>query len=171
MLREVIQRHPYLFLLWLSGLFLSVCLLLGGIWMHQKSVKEAAYVPRHIVQDVPFPVYHIKNMPPAYKTDEASYSYRNDILSFKLVRSDKKTVLITQQAVPANVDAEKMVLERLRNTTAIMTPYGKAIIGTQDKTRGASLVSDQTWIFISAPNTITSDDLAAIMRSMRLQPE
>jgi hypothetical protein len=170
MMRDFLGRHPYLTSLWVGGVLIAIGLVLAGVFIQQNAQQQKLFVPKHVADTVPFPIYYANALPLTYVIDTQSYRYEEGILSFRLTSPTKKAILITEQAPPKGLDIDQVVIDRLKKPQAVVTQYGKAVIGNQEDTKGASLRASKTWIFISTPASTSTADLSALLDGLRLQP-
>jgi hypothetical protein len=146
---------------------LAVLAAAGVIWYLQS--QDVFGVPRALRESAPFPVYYVRDLPDSLKVDQGSYKYEDGVLSFTIGRTDGRALLVTEQAVPEGFDIDKFTTDQMTEPRAVITQYGKAVVGLNGKTRAVSLKADKTWLLVSAPENVSSDDMAQLAEHLQRQ--
>lgn len=155
------------FLIVMIGLAASFGLAAGMIWYLK--IQGVFGVPREVRGAAPFPVYYVRNVPKPFTISMASYSYNSGVLSFKIDRPDGRSVLITEQSPPPHFDIDDFVAKQVLEPRAVVTTYGKVVLGTSGKGHVASLKTDKTWVLLSAPEGVSLDELSAVAEHLQRQ--
>jgi hypothetical protein len=150
-----------------GGLVLAVALAAGVIW-YLKS-HDAFGIPRAVRQEAAFPVYYVRNIPEPYRVQDKSYSYNKGMLSFVIEGENDREVLVTEQSPPKNFDIDAFVDKELTDQKAVTTVYGKAIMGKRQSTRVVSLKTGDTWVMLSASDSVPAEDLELLTDRLQLQ--
>lgn len=128
--------------------------------------RKAAPIPSEIVRRVTFPLYYPAALPKGYELARDSFSSTSQVVTYYVRYEGTKKLIFSLQPKPADFDFEGFYLKQLFGAKEILTPIGKATIGTMGETTIASVVSDRTWILIQAPDGIQTAELEAIAKSL-----
>jgi hypothetical protein len=155
--RRSSRRIPKWLIVFVSFMIIAA-LAAGIIWLK----RPADPIPASTRAAALFPLYYPARYPKGYSLDKASFQYVNQVVTFTLTSSSAK-IFISEQATPQGFDFDNFNQQLLANPKGILTPYGKAVIGTAQDSKVTSLVIGKTWVLMSTnPNASdkTLEDLA-----------
>jgi hypothetical protein len=156
-------------------IIISVIALLAfgvGIIAAQLFGKPGVTVPDHIAQKVSFPIYLPKRLPGNFQIVKNSFAVEEDVLVFKATDSTGASLVFTEQKRQSTFDFTNFYNTNFKNTKTLSnvpfpSVYGKAERGP---TKMLSIVTDETWLFISTLAPLDSEDMRTIATSLKLQP-
>lgn len=111
-----------------------------------------------------FKVYYFNgNIPGNFALQKETVSYENGILVFSLKSPNNKTVAITEQSIPRAFNTQLLQVQDRFNTL-----YGEGLLtDANDRTAGALVTDDHTWILINAPSPIGGDTMKALINALQ----
>ena len=142
-----------------------IALVLAYFLYHQLSAPSP--VPKQIISSVSFPVYYPVELPSGYKINESSFNSNGRVVTYSLDNGSGKNIIISEQAMPNNFDFENFNKKRILGSKEILTPVGKATIGQSSERNVASVITDKTWVLVSAPSDTQANQLETIVRSLK----
>jgi len=124
-------------------------------------------IPRSVTQQVQgFKVYFPKpGSLTSFSLVPQSVSYKYGVLIFSMSGPTGKSLIFTEEAIPAGYDISALQADKQYNNL-----YGQAFItdGT-NRTTGALFTQDKTWILINAPQPIGANQMQQILDSLAPQ--
>lgn len=97
-----------------------------------------------------------------FKLDQNSIHYQSGVLIFSMKNPAGKTLAFTEQASPPHFEADMLQTDKQFNTE-----YGQAFVTDQaDRTSGALITQDNTWIIINAPSPIGADTMQQLLNAL-----
>lgn len=83
-------------------------------------------------------------------------------------KSSDKTIILTQQPVPAQFDFESFYDKQFDGAQDVSSIYGRGKAGILNGTMSGSLVTDSTWIIITGPEDLPANDMKLIIERLKL---
>ncbi len=144
-------------------------LIIGGVsgfllWPRQP------HFPASLISSTEFPLYYPVTLPPGYSVDKNSVNQQtSSSLIYVIVRNGDRAISISEQAKPPQSQiVETAFAKNLSGSSLISTPYGTATIGIFSGRISASLMTDKTWILLSAIAPVSSDEVATTLKGLQL---
>lgn len=138
----------------------------GGYYLY-KQLSTPSPIPKSITSSVSFPIYYPSELPKGYKLNTESFNTNGRVVTYYFSNNAGQNISISQQAVPANFDFDNFNKKRILGSKEILTPVGKATIGQSSERNVASVITDKTWILVSAPSDTTAAQLETIVKSLK----
>jgi|GEM_PF-2624294 len=130
--------------------------------------------PASLVQSTDFPLYYPAKLPAGYRVDQKSLNDQtSSTLVYVIIRNGSRSISLSEQAKPPQQQSQILETTFSRNlsgSTITSTPYGDATIGIFSGHTAASLMTDKTWILVSAASPVTSDEVSATLKGLQLNP-
>jgi hypothetical protein len=159
MSRRLRTVRPHKALL-LAGLAcLTVCLLLGTLWIR----ANAKPIPRKYRNGLTFPLYYPYHLPRGYSVDRSSFTRpQKAVLAFSINTPLKRNVAVTEERIPQGVTLTQsspsgIDLPFLHNFT---TGIGPAQVSLWGQNMVCSIVTTQTWIILNVTGLTTATSLS-----------
>lgn len=105
-----------------------------------------------------FPLYYPVKMPDSFATEGSIDEVKEQAVVFTLAYDDKE-VVVTQQPRPP-------LMEEVKKIRQFTTPLGEAYIANLNGAKAGFIVTERTLIIISSQDTIASEDLEQLLRSL-----
>lgn len=126
---------------------------------------HSGVVPGYVRSSVNFPVFQPRNLPAGFAVDTSSFKLNSEVVTF-VAKSAQGAVLITEQAIPRQLDFDTFYADQLSDTRRMTTGIGEATIGYFGDTELGSIVTDRTWILVRAKQGVSSQQMDAIVQSL-----
>jgi hypothetical protein len=159
-----------LFLSFLLLLIIAGCAAGGYFWYSGR--QPASPVPAAVVSSVDFPILYPVKLPAGYFVDPSSYHTSDAVLVYSASGSGSNRIAFSVQSKPANFDFNSFYKQLLGGAVPFTNSIGQAAIGHQSGGRiVGSLVTDQSWLLISAPaDSLSADSLRTIINNIEIIP-
>lgn len=150
--------------LWISIVAIVVLALGAGgtlIYMHQ---RDKTPLDKYTAL-VNFPVYYPSSFPAGYTLDKTSISINGDLVVYQLIGTNPKNpaLVFTQQAMPADFDANKMVG---KNASALGVPTGTLYDISAAQQSKYMLTTGPTLLFINANSKVDAKMINTTVSSL-----
>lgn len=133
-------------------------------WKH--FTQSSPMIPKDIRQSVNYPLYYPNKLPKDYIVNVTSFDNTGQAITFTVRYLNKANILFAEQPIPTNLNLDNFQNKQIMNAKAIKTKLGTAYFGTYNNNTAISLVSGQTWIFISSAVKIPDDDVSYIVNNL-----
>lgn len=125
-------------------------------------------IPASVQSAVSLPLYYPEKLPEGYILDENSYTVSGEIVTFHAVNQQNRKLIFTIQPRPPTFDFPTFYQKGLSSTEQFTTPVGQAAIGKAQTKLIGNLVTETSWVIVSADNDkVSSDDLRLILNNLR----
>ncbi len=138
----------------------------GGGYMLLTKPRDV--IPSRISNQVLFPLYYPTDLPNGYVVNERSFEVTEQVVSYRLESPSSPQILISQQPRVASFNYDEFNTQKVGNPSAVLTQYGKAVIGVGEAGKIASLVTDKTWIFMTSDGETSDATIRRLMESIRI---
>ncbi len=128
----------------------GVLLLVGGSALVLTRTGSQSIFSSSVLDTATFPLLEPKKLPPGFMVDSNSLQFSETVVTFAISNGQKKTFIVTEQAVPDSFDFEAFY-DQFEMRKSVNTASGQAVIGRFEDTDLASIVAGDTWILIRAP--------------------
>mgnify|MGYP007085783859 CR=1 FL=1 len=138
-------------------------LIVLGLTIVRPDNFSRASLPESLVKDAAFTPYFYKGNPPdGFMVDSRATSYNSGMLFIRLVK-DQRSVVITQQMVPANLRDSKV-----QGTENIEGVQGSAALTFKEgRTTGTLITNDKTMIIVTSADDVESSSIKDFVRLLR----
>lgn len=113
-----------------------------------------------------FPLYYPTKLPAKYSIDSTSITYDKGVALYQIHYGDNGTIAVANQAKPADVLFDDFYNRLLKNKADVFNAHGKAVIGTADSKTIGSLVTDKTWVLLTASGSIDKLEMTQLVASL-----
>lgn len=167
LLKQTSRGYPHIKILVIFFALLSILVLLGYEgYVRYQQVQFMNQIPAQIKDSAEFPIYLPADLPKGFRFSKESVDMTPAVITYYLEGRDSKKLIFTLQPKPTEIKTEDFGKERLLNSKEMTISIGKASIGTLKSVQTASVVTDETWILITAPEGIKDKDLRTIIRGL-----
>lgn len=120
-------------------------------------------------KSVSFPLYYPVTPAAGYTVDQSSLANQKTSQQvYFVLKNGSHSINISEQAKPSNAIVATVFERNLVGPVNTATPYGEATVGVFSGRVAASLMTDKTWIIVSATPDVTSDMVSATMKGLQL---
>lgn len=150
---------------------LSLLLVICGVAAFIFLSKSTSRFSADLKNSVAFPLYYPAHIPPGYSIDQKALANQTAAGQiYVILKNGAKTINISEQAKPAsNPGILATTFEKnLTGASLASTPYGTAAIGIFSGRTAASLMTDKTWIIVSASPEANADDVKLALQGLKL---
>ncbi len=146
-----------------------VCLLFGGVAGYLLWPRHPHF-PATLVKATSYPLYYPAKLPSGYHVDQNSVNNQaSSDLVYMVIRNGDRVISLSEQAKPAQSQIVSTTFAKnLSGSSLISTDYGTATIGIFSGRVSASLMTDKTWILVSAIAPVSSDEVATTLKGLQL---
>jgi hypothetical protein len=135
--------------------------------------SETVKAPSAITSKLKFPIYLPQKLPGVYKIDGESFRIYEETVIFQAKDSANGTIVFTEQAKEpgldfANIYATQMKDAKTLNDTPFPSVAGKSMDG---KKAALSVVTDETWVFVTTQSPVDDAGMLRIAQSMTRQKD
>ena len=123
-------------------------------------------LPADIRQEAGFTLYYPAHVPTGFRFDEAKYDPSAKVVTYDYANADGNKIYFSLQPKPANFDFNDFNKKQLSGAHQIDTPVGTATIGILQPETVSSVVTNKTWILISAGEKVSLDQLEQASKSL-----
>lgn len=127
--------------------------------------KQTSPLPASITKQISFAPY-LPNDSQSAVIDQASYSWQDGVLTYKVTTADKSQVFVSEQVVPKSFDLTSF-LQHIKNKQTLTNKYGQGQAGVSENTLVISEVIGDTWVFMSGPITMNPTQLSQVFTSLQ----
>jgi hypothetical protein len=113
------------------------------------------------------PLYYPAHLPAGFKLNPDSFAQKHGVTLYNFDAPDGNKLHITIEKTTPKLDLNHLNSDTMTETQTIATPSGTAHIGNLGDNTMANLVIDGTWVMAVYSQPKATDDLAAIMKSLR----
>jgi hypothetical protein len=160
-------------LLYLST-FIFFLMLAAGLFYYFLFIKDKNTLPlpisRQTVKSLQFDIYYPnkKMLPSSYVLNTSSFSYSEQTLIYTVTGGLSK-IIFSNQLKPDNAQIQQFYATKMPLHTTLNTSIGTATIGSIN---GQTIVSiptnTNTWVIMTAPQTVNQQDLSQIINSIEI---
>jgi hypothetical protein len=123
-------------------------------------------LPADVKQEANFALYYPKEVPSGFHFDQAKYDASTRVVTYDYTTSDGNKLYFSLQPKPAKFNFDNFNKKQLAGAHQTETPVGTATIGILQQETVSSVVTDKTWIIISAGEKVSLDQLDQVSRSL-----
>lgn len=123
-------------------------------------------IPASIKQKAGFTLYYPKSLPAGFHFDEASYDPSTKVVTYDYATNGGNKLYFSLQPKPSSFNFDNFNKKQLSGAHQTSTPIGTATIGILQQETVSSVVTDKTWIIISAGEKINLDQLEQVSKSL-----
>jgi hypothetical protein len=156
---------------WLLFIALMSLLAFGiGVLAALMLSKPGVIVPENVAKNVSFPIYLPARLPGNFKVAQGSFSFRDDALIFAAKDSSGASIVFAEQKRNPKFDFSSFYTSQMSDAETLSgTPF-PSVIGKAKKsqTRLLSVVTDQTWVFVSTSSPLSQEDMQTIATGLKL---
>jgi hypothetical protein len=125
-------------------------------------------IPASVQSAVSLPLYYPEKLPEGYVLDDNSYTVSGEIVTFHAVNQQNRKLIFTIQPRPPTFDFPTFYQKGLSGTEQFTTPVGQAAIGKAQTKLIGNLVTEISWVIVSADtDKVSSDDLRLTLNNLR----
>ncbi len=132
--------------------------------------SRAARVPENIASAFSSQIYLPKKLPGNYQLVENSFGISEDVLIFQAKDSAGSTIIFTEQAKPGNLDFDNFYSRELTDSQVLSDVPFPSVTGksSANNSTALSIVTDNTWVFVTSQSSLSKEDLQVIAKNMQL---
>lgn len=134
--------------------------------MSNQSSESVPYIPQSISSGLLFEPYTPSWLPDGYKVDAASYSAEGQALVFSAVKSDAESITISEQTTPKDVNT--FLTSNITDAKRLDGASHASVFGKMNG-RNLNVISatiDSTWILVTGPESVKSEDAKRIVNGL-----
>lgn len=153
----------------MSILLALICIILlgAGLLTHTQLSEPKIKIPSKIIQQASFPVYMPQKLPEKYTVEHDSFSFQEEVLVFKARDDAGGSIVFSEQRKPNDFDFDAFYKKQFRNVASLDGTAHTTVSGKVGDGRPfLSIVTDETWIFMTASNSLSDDDMRRIANSI-----
>lgn len=144
----------------------AICLLaIVGFTVYQLC-RPHNPLPPQVIESVTYPLYYPAKLPKGYQIDEQSFKANNQVVIYSLTKTGKPAMAISIQPKPANFNFDDFHLKKLSGSKELLTRSGKAVIGVYGERTVGSLVTNKSWVLLTAPASVSAKDVETAMQNL-----
>lgn len=144
-------------------LVVIVIAVITGLVLHGRSRDP---LPADIKQEAGFRLYYPEQVPAGFHFDEAKYDSSAKVVTYDYTNTDGNKIYFSLQPKPANFNFNDFNKKQLSGAHQIDTPSGTATIGILQQETVSSVVTDKSWVLISAGEKVSLDQLEQVSKSL-----
>ena len=155
-------------ILCLSLLTVAAVVSLTIFWMLKPSSYDLLKNDLEMTQkEVNFPLYAPSSLPEGFFYKQGGVSTSGSVVLYSLSFEQNKTLSVSIQAKPPNIDFNDFYNRILSNKSEVLSTQGKAVIGNNGERTIGSLVNDKVWVVLNTQSHIKTNELSALLSSLK----
>lgn len=112
-------------------------------------------------------LFYPQKLPTGYQVDRTNFQTSNGVIIFSASNNGPRIIFTVQKTAPS-FDYEDFYNRQLQSSQRLNTIYGQAVVGKSQDHYLGSLVSNGTWLILSANSgDVTSDDMVLVMQNLK----
>lgn len=112
-------------------------------------------------------LFYPQKLPTGYRVDRTNFQTSNGVIIFSASNNGPRIIFTVQKTSPS-FDYEDFYNRQLQSSQRLNTIYGQAVVGKSQDHYLGSLVSNGTWLILSANSgDVTSDDMVLVMQNLK----
>jgi len=123
-------------------------------------------LPADIKKEANFTLYYPKKVPEGFHFDNALYDASTHVVTYDYTTNDGNKLYFSLQPKPSNFNFDNFNKKQLSGAHQTDTPIGAATIGILQQETVSSVVTDKTWVLISAGEKVSLDQLEQVSKSL-----
>lgn len=127
-------------------------------------------IPDSVEQQVDYTLYYPAKLSSDFHFDEIAFDEETKVVTYKY-SSDEKSVFFSLQKKPEDLNYEEFRNTQMTGVREVKTPIGTAYAGTLQNQTIGSILTDTTWILMTAGPGTTIDDLEQASKSLERTQE
>jgi hypothetical protein len=142
-----------------------------GILAAQLFGKSGLAVPDHIAQRASFPIYLPGRLPGNFQVVKDSFALQEEVLAFKATDSSGASIVFTEQKRQPDFDFTGFYNNQLRDAKTLSNVPFPSVSGKARSGQASiilSVVTDETWVFVSSPAPLSQEDMQIIAAGLKL---
>ena len=151
-------------------LFLGIIVGAALVGIAAVTLVRSQPIPRAFQEQATYPLYYPDGLPKGAEIDRESFRHPPDapeVLLYQLRWSNGINIVISEQARPEGANFQEFEQTKLSAQRAVITPYGKGIVGRGEGKTIGSLITEKTWVLVTAPAAFTYDDMDRILSGLK----
>jgi len=116
---------------------------------------------------VQFPLYYPATLSKGLSLQPNSALFSTGVVTFNIYNKDANPLPVTEQAKPARFDFDSFYKNNFQVSQQFDTPVGRASIGKLQGINVCSLVTKNTWIIVTAPDSVATSNLPIICKGFQ----
>lgn len=152
------------------ALIVAMLMIIFGVGYYFLIINEHRQVnpiPDSIRQQVDYSLYYPAKLSADFHFNEVALDNETGVTTYKYT-SGSKTIFFSMQKKPEDLNYEEFRNKQMVGVREIKTSLGIAYAGTLQNQTVSSLLTDNTWIFITAGKSATIDDLEKASKSLEV---
>lgn len=143
-----------------------VVIIIVGIVVFVFQGRAGDPLPAGVKQEANFTLYYPKKLPAGFHFDKAIYDSSTKVVTYDYVTDTGNKLYFSLQPKPEGFNFDEFNKKQLAGAHQTSTPIGMATIGILQQATVSSVVTDKTWILISAGEKISLDQLEQVSKSL-----
>lgn len=123
-------------------------------------------LPADVKQEANFTLYYPRKLPAGLHFDKAIYDSSTRVVTYDYATDIGNKLYFSLQPKPEGFNFDDFNKKQLSGAHQTSTPVGVATIGILQQETVSSVVTDKTWILISAGEKISLDQLEQVSKSL-----
>lgn len=152
---------------WLAAASILLTVLLVASLAYRYLHKAPSPIPTSVTESATYPLYYPSSPPKGYRIDEGSFRASNQVVIYAVSKENGPSMAVSIQPKPNNFDFNDFHIKKLTGSKEILTQSGKAVIGVYNDRTVGSLVTDKSWVLVTAPSSISAKDVETVMKGLR----
>lgn len=140
-----------------------------GILAAQFFGQPGVTIPKAIAQKVDFPTYLPHKLPGNFQIVTTSFTFQENTLFFNAKDSTGATITFSEQKRKSNFDFTSFYNSQVKDAKNLSNTTFPSVVGTAKtgQARLLSVVTDETWVFVSTPAPLSQEDMEIIANALR----
>lgn len=149
--------------LFIGGAVVIVALSVAGAYSYRQGPSiYASAISSDIRHSVDFTLYVPRQLPSGYVlSTTAGVKFVGNVLFMQFTKDDQ-TIFVSQQKKPHPAPA----LATLKDFTPLNVPIGQAVVGEQDGSAAAIVLTNDSLITVAGDGTVASSDLGLVAKRL-----